>query len=247
MHSGKWTAIAAASIVTLVVAVFGGIILRGAGESAHAEETDPTRQVTVTGQGQVALPPDTAYLSLGVDISDPDLGTAQSNAAEAMTAVIDALRASGVDDKDIQTTNYSLSVDRDYNQPSQPITGYHVSQSISVTVRDLDATGTTLAAAIDAGANNVGGISFGLADPASAVAQARELAIADARAKAEDLARLTDSTLGPVLTISEGYSAPPMPVEAVRDAEAMSGAVAPPINAGQTTVGLTVTVTYTLN
>lgn len=244
-QSRTWSLVAAVSIVALVVAVFGGIILRGDGDRARAEETDPTRSVTVNGEGRVSLPPDTAYLALGVDIRDPDLGVAQSTAAERMEAIIAALRAAGVAEDDIQTGTYSIYVERDYNQPNQPIIGYHVSHTVTAKVRNLDATGATLAAAIDAGANNVGGIWFGLENPGDAIAQARELAMADAKAKAEDLARLADSTLGPVLTISEGYSTPPQPVEYARADTAQS--VAPPINPGSAEVVLTVTVKYTLN
>jgi uncharacterized protein YggE len=194
----------------------------------------------------VSLPPDTAYISLGVDVRDPDLGVAQTSAAEQMDAVIAALRAAGVAEDDIQTGNYSIYVERDYNQPNQPIIGYNVSHSVTATVRNLDAAGETLAAAIDAGANSVGGIWFGLEDPGDAVAQARELAIADAKAKAEDLARLSDSTLGPVITITEGYSTPAPPVDYARNAD-MAQSAAPPINPGSAEVVLTVTVKYGLN
>lgn len=245
-QSRTWSLVAAASIVALIVAVFGGILLRDSNGNASAAETDPTRSVTVNGEGRVSLPPDTAYIALGVDIRDPDLGVAQRTAAEQMDAVLAALRAAGVAEKDIQTGAYSIYVERDYNQPNQPIIGYHVSHSVTAKIRDLNATGSTLAAAIDAGANNVSGVWFGLENPGAAIAQARELAVADARAKAEDLARLSDSTLGPVLTISEGYSSPVAPVDVARSAD-MSQAAVPTINPGSAEVVLTVTVKYTLN
>ncbi len=245
--SRTWTWIAVASTLAIVASVFGAILLRDTGNGASAAETDTSRTVTVSGQGQVSLPPDTAYLTLGVEISDPDLAVAQSTAAEQMDAVLAALKANGVADDDIQTAWYSISVERDYNQPSQPITGYHVSHSVTAKVRQLDATGATLAAAVDAGANSVSGVSFGLEDPGAAVAQARELAVADARAKAEDLARLTESTLGPVISISEGASAPAMPVDLARNADLAADALAPEINPGQSLVTLSVTVTYALN
>src|SRR5688572_13279997 len=118
-QSRTWSLVAAVSIVALVVAVFGGIMLRGNGDAVRAEETDSTRSVTVNGEGRVSLPPDTAYISLGVDVRDPDLGVAQTSAAEQMDAVIAALRAAGVAEDDIQTGNYSIYVERDYNQPNQ--------------------------------------------------------------------------------------------------------------------------------
>ena len=124
--------------------------------------------------------------------------------------------------------------------------GYHVSHTVTAKVRDLDKAGTTIEAAVEAGATNVQNVSFGLEDPGTAVNQARELAVANARAKAEDLARLTDATLGMVVSISEHSSGTTSPVAYdMRNAEVAASA-APPINAGQTEVVLSVTVTYEL-
>jgi hypothetical protein len=233
-------ALAAATLVTVLSDDDGG---------AAAQETDATRTINVTGEGRVSLAPDTVYMTLGVDITDPDLGTAQTQAAERMFAIISALQAAGVAEEDIQTSNYSIYVERDYNQASQPITGYHVSHSVTAKVRDMEAAGSTLEAAVEAGANNVSNVWFGLDDQSAALQQARELAIENARAKAEELARLTDSTLGPVQTISETATGgtPPVPfAQASRASEDAAGA-APPINPGQTEVVLTVTVSYAIS
>jgi uncharacterized protein len=237
-------------IALVVVAVAAGAaLLTGAirtdDSGARAAETDTTRTVSVTGEGHVTLTPDTVYMTVGVDMVAPELGAAQSQAATTMDAVIAALQAQGIAQQDIQTANYSIYVDRDYNQASQPITGYHVTHTVTVKVHDVNAAGDTIAAAVDAGANNIGGIWFGVEDQAGAIAQARELAVADATAKATDLARLTDSTLGPVLSISETTSgSTPVAYNALAATDKAAGVA---INPGQTDIVLDVQVTYALN
>lgn len=232
--------------VALVAAVIVSAASRDGG--ASAQETDASRTINVSGEGRVSLPPDVVMMDLGVSVRDEGLGAAQSQAADQMRSVIDALRASGVAENDIQTSNYSIYAERDYNQPEQPLIGYTVSQTVVAKVRELDNAGSVIEAAVEAGANQVNNVWFALENPEEAVRQARELAVKNARAKAEELARLTNSTLGPVQTISEGYSPAPMPVEyrAYDTAESAAGAAAPPINPGQTEVVLTVNVAYAI-
>lgn len=216
---------------------------------AVAQETDTTRTITVNGEGRVSLPPDTVMMTLGIDARNAELGAAQTEAAETMDAIIAAVKGEGVAEKDIQTGGYSISIERDWNQPSQPVIGYLVSQTINVKVREIDNAGKVIQAAVDAGANNVGGVWFALENPEQAIAQARELAVADARAKAEELARLTDSTLGPVQSIVEGYT-PSTPIPYAEGAGYAAADAAksasPTINPGTTEVSLTVTISWAI-
>ncbi len=236
--------------VTLIMAVAIGVASRSE-SGATAAETDATRTISVNGEGRVSLAPDVVMMSVGVDERDADLTAAQAAAAEKMDAIIAALRANGVAEDDIQSGNYSVYAERDYEREGQPVTGYVVSHTVTAKVRDIDNSGTVVAAAIDAGANNVGGIWFGLDDPAAAIEQARELAVADAEAKATDLARLANATLGPIQVISEGYapSSPPVAYDGGGAAfdEAARSSIAPSINPGQTEVVLTVYVTYAIS
>jgi uncharacterized protein YggE len=212
---------------------------------ASAAEGDATRTVTVSGVGRVSLTPDIVTVQLGVDVRDADLGVAQRQAAERMNQVIAALRASGIAERDIQTSGYNLGVDYDYNKPDRPLLGYYVNQSVSVTVRDVNRAGATIETAVEAGATTVHGVSFGLSDSSAAVREAREQAVVDARARAEELARLTNATLGPVQTVTEGsaMTGGPMPGGFAYDVAAS----APPINPGQTEVVVSVTIAYVLN
>jgi uncharacterized protein YggE len=235
--------------MALVMAVAISVASRN-DSGATAAETDATRTISVNGEGRVSLAPDVVMMSVGVDERNADLNAAQTAADEKMDAIIDALRANGVAEADIQTGNYSVYAERDYEREGQPVTGYVVSHTVTAKVRDIDNAGNVIAAAIDAGANNVGGIWFALDDPAAAIQQARELAVADAEAKATELARLANATLGPIQVISEGYSpsSPAVPFDGAGMAyDESARSSAPTINPGQTEVVLTVYVTYAIS
>ncbi|HUG13598.1 MAG TPA: SIMPL domain-containing protein [Thermomicrobiales bacterium] len=235
--------IAVAIVVAVVVSASGGDRQRAA-----AAETDATRTINVSGTGSVSLTPDIVTMQLGVDIRNEDLGAAQQEAAETMDSLISALRAAGIAERDIQTSGYSIWLEYDYNKTPQTVVGYHVAHTVTVTVRDIDRAGATIETAVENGATVVHGVWFGLSDPSEAVKQARELAVADAQEKAEDLARLTQSTLGPVQSISEGYSSPGQPIPYPAAERAFdTAASAPPINPGETEVMLTVSVSYAIN
>lgn len=211
---------------------------------ATAATTDATRTINVSGEGRVSMTPDVAVLNLGVIMRDPQLATAQSNATAAMNTVRDALKNAGVADKDIQTSQYSVYVEQDYNQPNQPIIGYNVTQMVTAKVRQVDKAGEVIQSAVDAGANQINGIWFTLEDTSNAVRQARELAVTDARARAEHLASLSNATLGPVQSISEGYSTPGAPVPYAAGPAAEKSAAAPSIDPGTMEVIVTVSVSY---
>jgi uncharacterized protein YggE len=235
--------------MALIMAVAISVASRN-DSGATAAETDATRTISVNGEGRVSLAPDVVMMSVGVDERNADLNVAQTAADEKMDAIIDALRANGVAEADIQTGNYSIYAERDYEREGQPVTGYVVSHTVTAKVRDIDNAGNVIAAAIDAGANNVGGIWFALDDPAAAIQQARELAVADAEAKATELARLANATLGPIQVISEGYSpsSPAVPFDGAGMAyDEAARSSAPTINPGQTEVVLTVYVTYAIS
>jgi len=235
-------------IVALAAALVSNIANRDSGR-ASAETTDTTRTISVTGEGRVTIQPDTFYMTIGIDEVAPELVDAQTSADQKMDAIVAALKSAGVAEQDIQTSNYSIYMERDYNQPSQPVTGYHVTHTVNAKVRDLSKAGSTIQAAVDAGANNIQNVWFGLENQTEAIKQAREQAIQDARGKAEELARLTDSTLGPVQTVTEmSGSSTPVPYAAAGNAEdATKSAAAPTINAGMTEVVMDVSVVYAIS
>ncbi len=168
-----------------VVSVLTLTALSGTLRLAKAQDSTPTTgggqipaTVTVNGHGSVSLPPDTASIVLGVDVTKPTLSEAQSAAADQMTAILKVLKNAGIEDKDIQTVNYSVYVQRNYdnNGTAGEITGFQVTNQINVIVRDVDKVGDLLDAVVGAGANNIYGINFYVDDttgPASGPANWR--------------------------------------------------------------------------
>ncbi|HEY7130914.1 MAG TPA: SIMPL domain-containing protein, partial [Candidatus Limnocylindrales bacterium] len=165
--------------------------------------------ITVPGRGTVRVDPDVASIRFGVVVVRPTAGDARSAAATTMQAVIDALTGGGVDRRDLQTTLMGLDAVRDYStEGGSRITGYQLTNSVEATVRAIDTVGALIDAALAAGATSMDGLSFRLADPAEALAEARRRAVADARSRAGTLATEAGVRLGPVTGIVEGGALP---------------------------------------
>ena len=182
-----------------------GFVPSAAQAQAVAETTSTLpRTITVVGEGTVKIKPDIAQANIGVEVIRPTVKAASSGAKESMDAVLQALKEQGVDEKDIQTSGFSVWTERPYGPegPSDEVL-YHVSNQVAVTIRDLDTVGTVLDAAIEAGANNIYGVTFSLDDPSQVESKAREKAVADAQAKARELATLNDVEVGDVVSVSE--------------------------------------------
>ncbi len=165
----------------------------------------PAGAITVVGEGTVKIRPDVAHANIGVETMGSKVKEATSEAAETMEAVIDAIKAQGVSDADMQTTGYGVWVERDRGMDGR-LSGealYRVTNMVNVTIRDLDKVGSVLDAAMEAGANQVHGVSFSLADPTRFESEAREKAIANALAKATELATLNGLEVGSVVSVSE--------------------------------------------
>jgi len=164
------------------------------------------RTVSVVGTGRVTVPPDLASLTLGVETTDRALAAAQRENATRSAALRARLAGWGLPAREIQTAGYNVWQDHDRDGTPR---GYRVSNTVRLLVSDLARVGELLDTAIDAGANSIGGVTFGLRDEADALHRAREAAMADARAKAAHYAALAGSRLGDVLSISEGGGAAP--------------------------------------
>lgn len=201
---------------------------------------DPaTRTVNVNGTGKVAITPDIATLTFGVESSGADLAAAQADNATRAQAVIDRLKALGIAANDLQTVGYNIQPQYD---KEQKLTGYRVINAVRAVVRDLKQVGPTIDGAVNAGANRVSGISFDATNKAEATRRAREAAVADAHQKAEQYAQLTGTTLGGVKEISESTGAPEY--RAVPAPAAASQAT--PIEPGEGSLTITVQISYEL-
>jgi hypothetical protein len=211
---------------------------------AGAETAAPVPTIAVTGEGRVEGAPDIATLTLGVTTQKATAAAALAANSEAVARVLARLAEAGIAPADLQTTGLSVSPNwSGYDSGSTPrIADFTAQNLVTVRVRALDGLGAVLDAAVADGANTLNGLSFGLADPAPALAAARARAVEDARARAEVLAQAAGVSLGPVLSITEaGGSANPAPMFR---AEALAASV--PVAGGEVSVGVAVTVVWAI-
>jgi uncharacterized protein YggE len=197
--------------------------------------------LSLSAEGRVAAQPDLAELSAGVVSSAATAAAAMADNSRAMTAMVAALRKAGVAAADIQTSNLSLNPQYRYESNKPPVlTGYQASNTVNLKVRNLAGTGALIDAMVAAGANQINGPSFSLASPEAALDEARAAAVATARARAEIYAKAAGLKVKRIDSITEGHAMPPQPRPMMRMAMADSVAAAPPVEAGE--VGLTVSV-----
>lgn len=159
--------------------------------------------LSVNGRGEVVLPPDVAYVTIGVHTEATDVSQAVADNASQVEQVMAALADAGVAQEDMQTSNFSVYTMDNYDA-SGFIVGkkYSVDNTVNVTARDLAALGSLLDSAITAGANSIWGVTFDLEDKDAALAQARDMAVEDAKAEAQALASATEVSLGEIINVS---------------------------------------------
>jgi len=203
------------------------------------------RTISVTGNSEVILAPDIAYVSIGVHTEAQTAKDAVATNNTQTQAVIDAIQSQGVDPKDIQTTNFSVYQQEKFAPTGESLgTFFMTDNTVYVTVRDITKIGDILDAAVSAGANSIYGITFDVKDKESAMASGRDQAMVDAQTQAEQLATAAGVELGDVQSISY-YSSYPSPI--YYDNKAMGvggGAQSVPVSPGQMTLTVSVSVSY---
>ena len=238
----KYLFVAVVALLALLMSACGPTTINQAAQP-------PLRTVNVSGAGTANLVPDIAYIYVGVNTQKPSAAEAvDENNAQTQT-MIEALRDFGIDAKDIRTTNFSIWPQERYDPLTGTPTGektYVVDNTVYVTVRDLDKLGELLDTVIAAGANTVNSIQFDVADKDEALKDARAEAVKDAKEKAQELADAAGVKLGDVLTISfnDSVSYPVFDGKGGGGGAAMEAAV--PIQPGQLTFTVNVSVTYEL-
>ena len=236
-------------VVAMAVIMVSGILLAlegvasngGSSLAVAASEGSSVPSIAVAGEGRVVAPPDMASVQLGVQTEGRTALEAMTSNGVVMAKVIQAVKAVGIPDTDIQTTGISL-YPRYFGDPPT-VVGYQASNNISVTINDLSKAVWALDGAISAGANTTSGIQFGIKNLDSLRNQALALAAGSARAKAQVIADALGVTIRGVHRVTEGggYGGPlPMPVSA----PAREGTV--PIEPGQLTISATVSVEFTI-
>jgi uncharacterized protein len=214
---------------------------------AHEDEP-PKRSISISGKGTVKSAPDMVTVSAGVETQAPTAKDALAKNTAAMTRVVDALKSEGIDTKDIQTTNFSVSPryeDDDDDKRPPRLVGYSVFNSVYVSMHDTAKLGGVLDQLVSAGSNSIGGISFGIDKPEALENEARKLAMEDAIAKAKLYAEAAGAELGPVQTITEQGGYVPYSYPAAPRMEA-TAAKQVPIEPGTQNVDIQVQVTWEL-
>ncbi len=228
----------------LIVVVLAASLLAACAGTAPAATNQPVRQINVTGTGKVYLVPDIAYIYIGVRSQADDVATAlEQNNRQAQT-IADTLKEQGIAAEDIQTTAFNVYPMQEYTPEGTPSKiSYVVENTVFVKVRDLPKLGEILSAVVEGGANTINGISFDVEDRAAAEAEARRLAVEDAKAKAGEIATLAGVTLGELQSINVYSSGGPMPVYEAKGGMAASSASVP-IAAGQMVIQADANLSY---
>lgn len=234
-----------ATLLTLFVLAAAAAALSGCSTSVSTAPVPNT--VTASGAGTVQAAPDEATMSFGVSKNSPDAKTLLADTNKAAEKIVAALKKAGVEDKDIQTQNVAFYPQTTFLNGKTKVTGYEASIGVTVKVRDLTKLGEIISAGNDAGANNVNGPSFAIAEDSPFTAKAIDKAVANARRNAEAMAKAADKTVGDVLSISDSTASQVVPYADFRtlgSATADSKAVA--INPGQLDVSSSVVVVFEL-
>jgi len=234
---------------SLLSASFSAAVLAAAlfATTQASGQTAPPRTLSVSGTGEVKATPDQAQLSTGVVTQAGTAAAALAANSRAMNGVFDTLKRAGIAEKNIQTSNFSVSPQYGNPKPggAPHITGYQVSNTVTVMVVGLDKIGPAIDALVAAGSNQIDGPNFSIADPKPLLAKAREEAVKDATARAQTLAA-AGVTLGSILSIGEGgadYS-PPRPMARML----MAADKAPtPIASGEESVSANVSITWEIH
>jgi len=204
----------------------------------------------VSGEGKVSVTPDIAKVTLGIQESGASLKTVQNAVNTKSKALTDVIKKLGIGESDIKTTSYNVYPQYDWSAPTQRITGYQVSTDYEITIKDFDKVNDIITAGTGAGANVVGNVSFDLNDSTKTekMNEARTLAVKDAKAKAEGLAKSAGISLGKIINVSENQNQSIRPVAFTdKTAVGLGGGtpvVQPDIQPGQTEIDITISLSY---
>ncbi len=207
----------------------------------------PETTISVNGRGMVDHAPDIAMITVGVSVEADTASEAMSQQTTRMNGVFSAVKAAGIADRDMQTSNLSLNPVYDYPPNRQPtLRGYNASNQITIKVRDLANLGRTLDAVVKSGGNTIHGISFSIDEPEKFRNEARVEAIRDAQAKAELYAEAVGYKVKRIVTISEmDFFPQPVPMMARMQMQDVS-VESTPVAAGEVTLTQNVSVVFEL-
>lgn len=236
-------------VLAIFLAIYLGVLTRN--ELRKYDYIGRTDQqiytINISGRGEITAKPDIAQISLGVETENKDVAVAQKENSTKMNLIIGELKKLGIAEDDLKTSNYNIYPLYDYTSNRQVLRGYQVSNSVLVKIRDLEKVTDILALAGQNGANQIGGLSFTIDDPEELKQQARELALLNAKNKAEALAKVAGVKLGKLVSFNENFDGG-SPVAyrsfAVEDSAGFGGGGEPVIQPGDQDIVVNVNVTY---
>jgi len=237
------------------LALLGGALLASGCDTKNEivmPGTEAARGISVSGTGKVTVVPDVGEISMAAQVTRPSVQQARDDAAKAMDAIRAAVRGQGVEEKDVATSGFNIQPRYDVrpnsNGGTPQISGYQVSNQITVKVRKVDTLSKVLDAAVGAGGNDVrvNSVQFTVDDPEKSAGAAREAAVANARTHAEALAKAAGVKLGKARSVAEAGTSIPVPRAVAASAPSLGGAadVSTPVSPGQTEVTATVSVVF---
>lgn len=237
------------SFLFVALSLLAVLLSACSGAAVSSQNPEPPRILNINGHGEVSITPDLAYINIGVHTEDQDAATAVNTNNIQTQKVITALKALGIAGEDIHTINFNIYQGDKYNMEGM-LEGkfFFVDNQVNITARDLSKLGDILTASIDAGANNINGIQFDVSEKSEALAQAREKAVADAKAQAQELARLSGVELGEITSLNV-YNSGGIPTPYYAYGKGGGGGAAEaavPVSPGLFTISVEVNISYTI-
>jgi uncharacterized protein YggE len=221
------------------------VVLATAGTvNAQAVGGPTPAQIVTTGTGEARIAPDRATIFVGVQSRGPTAAAASADNARRQRAIIDTLRSLGLGSDQLSTMNYNVAPEIQYGQNNQPpkVTGYSVTNTVRADVRRIDDVARMIDAALAKGANEISGLQFFSSKSDSVRRSALSVAVSNARADAEALARAAGGTLGPLLELSTAPSI--RPIQEMVGVATMAARAPTPIEPGEQSVSVSVTTRW---
>lgn len=230
-------------VLVIVLAVFLVVITR---QSLNTAAT--TNTVSFSGEGKISAKPDIAVVDLSVVTQAATSKMAQDANSVKTNKITAFLKSQKIADKDVKTTNYNIYPQYTYPRNGQPqISGYQANETIEVKIRNLDQASAIVDGAVTAGANQLNGPNFQIENPEKLKDQARALAIADAKARADTLRSQLGISLGKIVNFSENTGGYPIMYNDKAMASGLGGGIAvpaPSLPTGENEITVDITITY---
>jgi uncharacterized protein YggE len=233
-------------VAATALAVAAAVSVPAAMGQSIGVSSQQAQGISVVGEGVVTATPNIARITLGVEVINASLNAAQADAANKMDAVVNTLKAAGVAESDIKTVNYTVNPLYDFRDNQNVLRGYQVQNMVEVRVTNLPGLGPLIDGVVASGASRIYGIRFESDNPSALKDQARDLAMQNAKAKAEQLARGAGVSLGRPIYIEESDTGGVTPVRAELSAApaADGGRSVTPVQPGEMQVRTTVRVVW---